>query len=340
MDIDAFYASVEELDNPNLKGHPVAVGGRSNRGVITTANYEARKYGIHSAMPLFIAKNLCPNLIVVVGRHHRYLEKSSEVFNVVKTYTPKIEQVSIDEAYMDISNLGNPVGVAKNIKRKVKELTGLTISCGISYNKFLAKIASDWEKPNGLKVISYDDVPEILFPLDIKKVHGLGKKSQNKLRNLGINTIEDMFQLDLEFMEKVFGKMGIEIYQRIRGIDKREVSTDRIRKSIGIERTFPDTRDKYILINKLIQYSNDLSIELNQKNIGFKTLTLKFKTFDFKVKTHSKTYDHVIHNKEEIETLATELFNTTYHGEKLRLMGISASNLSNLSIHQINLFEL
>lgn len=339
IDIDAFYASVEELDHPELIGKPVVVGGRSNRGIITTANYEARKYGLHSAMPLFIAKNLCPNLIVVPGRHFRYSEKSREVFDVLHTYTDKIEKVSIDESYLDISGLGDPVAVAKHIKKNVKDKTGLIVSCGISYNKFLAKLASDWDKPDGLKVISQTDIPEILLPLDIKKVHGLGKKSQEKLRSLGINTVEDMFQLDLEFMEKIFGKMGFELYQRIRGIDNRPVKTDRIRKSLGVERTFPDTRDRYILINKLVKYADDLSADLEKYNLGFETLTLKTKTFDFKVKTHSKTFDHVISDASEIENLAIELFNSNYHGEKLRLMGISASKLSDLKSHQLNFFE-
>lgn len=336
IDVDAFYASVEEIDNPNLIGKPVVVGGRSKRGIITTANYEARKYGIHSAMPLFIAKNLYPSLIIVPGRRHRYLEKSKEVFDILHNYTDTLEKVSIDEAYLDLSNSLNSVEVAKQIKNEVKDRTGLTVSCGISYNKFLAKLASDWNKPDGLKVISKNDVPDILLPLDIKKVHGLGRKSQEKLRNIGINTVEDMFQLDLEFLEKIFGKMGYEIYQRIRGIDSRAVNSQRSRKSLGVERTFPDTRDKYILLNKLIQYSAELSKDLNSKNLGFQTLTLKLKTFDFKINTHSKTYSYVINDKQEIESLALELFNTHYKGEKLRLMGISASNLQPLSALQFN----
>lgn len=336
IDVDAFYASVEEIDNPNLIGKPVVVGGRSKRGIITTANYEARKYGIHSAMPLFIAKNLYPSLIIVPGRRHRYLEKSKEVFDILHKYTDTLEKVSIDEAYLDLSNSLNSVDIAKQIKNDVKDKTGLTVSCGVSYNKFLAKLASDWNKPDGLKIISKNDIPDILLPLDIKKVHGLGRKSQEKLRNIGINTVEDMFQLDLEFLEKIFGKMGYEIYQRIRGIDNRAVNSQRSRKSLGVERTFPDTRDKYILLNRLIQYSVELSKDLSSKNLGFQTLTLKLKTFDFKINTHSKTYSHVINDKQEIENLALELFNTHYKGEKLRLMGISASNLQPLSALQFN----
>lgn len=340
IDIDAFYASVEEIDNPKLIGKPVVVGGRSNRGIITTANYEARKYGLHSAMPLFIAKNICPNLIVVPGRRHRYLEKSKEVFDILHTYTDKLEKVSIDEAYLDLSHVENSIHTAKDIQAIIKSKTKLTVSCGVSYNKFLAKLASDWNKPYGLKVISKSDVPDILLPLDIKKVHGLGKKSQQKLRNIGINTVEDMFQLDIEFLEKLFGKMGYEIYQRIRGIDHRIVEPNRVRKSLGVERTFPDTRDKYILINKLIQYSDELAKDLAKHNLGFETLTLKIKTFDFKINTHSKTYNHVIHDRDEIEVLALELFNNHYNGEKLRLMGISASNLSTLTSQQLNFLNI
>lgn len=339
IDIDAFFASVEELDNPDLIGKPVVVGGRSSRGIITTANYEARKYGLHSAMPIFIAKNLCPDLIVVPARHSRYVEKSKEVFNLLYNFTDNIEQVSIDECYIDVENLGDPVEISKEIKKEIKSKTGLTVSCGVSYNKFLAKLASDWNKPDGLKIISENEVPEILFPLDIKKIHGLGSKSQRKLRSLGINTVEDMYQLDLKLIQTYFGKMGYEIYQRIRGIDKRTVNTHRIRKSIGIERTFPETRDKEILLYKLLNFIDELSNDLLKRNIGFKTITIKYKTFDFKLSTHSKTFNDAIYKKDDVEKYFVDLFNCTYKGEKLRLLGISVSNLSDLNLQQLNFFD-
>ena len=277
VDIDAFYASVEELDDKSIIGKPVVVGGRSNHGVVTTANYIAREYGIHSAMPMYMAKNLCDHLIIKPMRRQRYLEKSREVFEVLKTYTNKIEKVSIDESYLDISGLGYEEDIVYKLQEDVYKKTGLNVSCGLSYNKFLAKLASDWNKPRGVKIIREEDLPEILFPLDIRKVHGIGNKTEKKLRNIGINTVEDLYSLSYEFLTTMFKKSGEEIYKRIRGIDNREVTPNTVRKSLGTESTFEVTSKREELINYLKEFAREISEDLIVKEISGYTLTLKMK---------------------------------------------------------------
>lgn len=337
VDIDAFYASVEELDNKELKNHPVVVGGLSDSSIVTTANYEARKYGIHSAMPIFMAKSLCSDLIVVPVRRDRYLEKSKEVFEILKTYSETIEKVSIDEAYLDISdNKMKPVDIVFSIMKRVKKETGLTVSIGLSYNKFLAKVASDWNKPQGMMIINKSEVPDILLKLDISKVHGIGAKSEKKFRNIGIHNVEDLLQLSNEFLEENFGKMGHELYDRIRGKDDRKVTPYRERKSIGVERTFKGTRDVKILYDYIEKFSLELSKELKFKNLGFNTLTVKLKNADFESTTKSKTFEKTITDYEDILSIAIDLFNEVYNGDSLRLLGVSASNLSDLSIIQLS----
>lgn len=326
VDIDAFYASVEELEDEKLKNHPIAVAHNSNRGIITTANYQARKYGIYSAMPVFIAKTLCPDLIIVPIHRQKYLEKSAEVFNILKKYTAKIEKVSIDEAYLEIDSEQSEK-IAREILEEIPQKTGLTVSVGLSYNKFLAKIASDWNKPKGLKIIKEKDIPQILLKLDIKKVHGIGKKTEEKLRKIGINTIEDMMQLTEDYMDENFGKIGKELYHRIRGIDKRKVTTTRERKSISIERTFKPIRDKKILQEKLDKFAEELAKDMENKNLQCRTITVKLKNSEFINTTKSKTFEYNLYKKQEIIQIASELFQELYTGDKIRLIGISASNL-------------
>ncbi|WBW49585.1 DNA polymerase IV [Peptoniphilus equinus] len=333
MDIDAFFAAVEELDDPTLKGKAVVVAGRSERGIITTANYEARKFGLHSAMPLFMARNLCPDLTVVPGHRSRYLEKSKEVFQVLRRFSPTVEKVSIDECYLLVRD---GEAVAPAIQRAVYDATGLSVSCGVSYNKFLAKLASDWNKPHGLKVITPADVPDILRPLDIKKVHGLGGKSQDRLRELGINTIDELLTLDLPFLEHLFGKMGRDIYHRIRGVDPRPVTPVRAMKSTGVERTFMPTRDRAFLRQQLIRYAEELDMDLNGKHLVPQTLTLKLKDHTFKTITRSKTYLSPIYTVSDLVEKSLALFDEHYHGEKLRLIGITASNFTEPDHVQLN----
>lgn len=222
VDMDAFFASVEQLDNPQLKGKPVIVGGLSERGVVSTCSYEARKFGVKSAMPIFMAQRLCPKGHFVRVRYYRYKEISNKIFAIFREVTQLVEPLSIDEAYLDVTNskFASGMAAAIYIKNRVLKEIGLTLSIGISYNKFLAKLASYWNKPNGIKVIDNDMIPEILLPLSISKIHGLGKKSVQRLNNMGIYIIDDLYPLNKEFFLEYLGKNGLDIYERIRGIDK------------------------------------------------------------------------------------------------------------------------
>ena len=336
IDCDAFYASCEELRNPNLKNFPMAVGGLSNKSIITTANYKAREYGIHSAMPVFIAKQLCPDLIMVKVDRKYYKKKSKEVFDIIESYSHTIEQVSIDEAYIFIDNNEDKNILAQKIQNQVLNETGIGVSIGISYNKFLAKLGSEWNKPDGFKYISEKMVPEILMPLDISKVHGIGKKSENKLRAIGINTVKDLYTLSEEFLVEMFGRFGHELFYRIRGIDKRKVEPIRDRKSMGVERTFISTSDEEQIRDYINKFSEELSQDFIKYNLGANTLTLKLKTEDFKVHTMSKTFLTLVFKKEEIEKIVLDLYENIKPDKKIRLLGISGSNLIDLNTRQLN----
>ncbi|MFB0971754.1 MAG: DNA polymerase IV [Tissierellia bacterium] len=328
LDMDAFYAAVEELDNPSLKGKPVIVGGTSKRGIVTTANYEARKYGIHSAMPLFQARQRCPHGIYLPTRRDRYSEVSKEVFNILYEITDLVEKLSIDEAFLDVSDVDQtPLEIVNYIRKKVKDEIGLTMSFGISYNKFLAKLASDWEKPEGLTIITEDMVPEILLPLPVRKVYGIGRKSEKKFNNIGVFTVSDMMNLSEEFLVKFLGKMGKEVYERIRGIDNRVVDPHRERKSIGTERTFKMIRDKKILRNLLKSYSNEVSEDMKVRGIVGKTINVKIKYEDFSSHTRSFTMENYTNSPSIIYDIAVELLEDLPLEQHVRLIGLSMSNL-------------
>ncbi len=339
LDMDAFFAAVEERDNPQLKGHPVIVGGKSKSGIVTTCNYIAREYGIHSAMPIFMAKERCPHGIYVPGRMDRYREVSKEVFKALRTITPMIEPLSIDEAYMDISGFKNPPEeISEKIKSLIYKQTGLTLSIGVSYNKFLAKLASDWNKPDGFMKITEDMMPELLFPFSVGKVYGIGRKSKERLNQIGIHTVEDLHSLTKEFLVELFGKGGNEIYFRIRGIDNRQIETTRRRKSMGVERTFRATRDKKLLLEKLLVYSKELSEDLSIKNLHGRTLSVKIKDEDFSTHTKSRTFDYYIWEEEDIYKLSALLFSQMEWDKGLRLLGISISNLMDRDLTQLSFF--
>ncbi|KYH28320.1 MULTISPECIES: DNA polymerase IV [Clostridium] len=341
VDMDAFFASIEIVDNPNLKGKPVIVGGTSERGVVATCSYEARKYGVRSAMPIYMAKSKCPHGIFLPTRMSRYKEVSKEIFKIFYTLTPYVEPVSIDEAYLDITHSKiQPLKAAKYIKEEVKRTTRLTLSVGISFNKFLAKIASDWNKPNGLKIITKDMIPKILFPLPIDKVYGLGKKSVKKLNNIGVFTVEELYNLPLDILVQFFGKYGIEIYERIRGIDKRKVEISRQRKSIGKETTLKrDTDDKDELKEYIKNFCSSISKDLSSKNVSGKTITLKIKTSSFKNHTKSRTLSSYISRDEDIYKEACEILDSIELSEQIRLIGVSISSLKENKIKQMTLFD-
>ena len=335
IDCDAFYASCEELRNHKLKNIPLAVGGLSNKSIITTANYIARSYGIHSAMPVFMAKDLCPNLTLVAVDHPYYREKSDQVFAIIRQYAINFEQVSIDEAYLKIDN-DNPYDLALKIQNKVFDNTGINVSIGISYNKFLAKLASDWNKPHGIKEISEEDLPDILLDLDIKKVHGLGRNSVAKLNNIGIYTIKDLMLLDEDYLLGLFGKHGSYIYHVTRGVDDRQINPKRIRKSLGSKRTFENTKDFNILDSYLWDIAKKIEKSLEKKDLQGKTVNLKLKNSDFITTTRALTLQEPIFSKEDIYKASSELLKETHKNDYIRLIGISISKLSKRNSNQLS----
>lgn len=335
VDMDAFFASVEINLTPSLRGKPLAVGGNDSSGIVTTASYEARKYGVHSAMPMFMAKSLCPDLIVVPTRKGVYGKKSREVFGLLRRYGYPIEQVSIDEAYIDLTGESDAVRIARSMQREVYEKTALSMSCGLSYNKFLAKIASDYEKPRGFTVITPEEAGDILKALAIGDIHGIGHRTEEKLIKLGIRTGSDLLQLERSFLEEEFGKLGIELYERIRGIDRRAVKTKRKRKSVGSEATFSETRDLSFFKEKLREFSEETAFHLREKSAVGHTVTVKMKTFDFHIHTRSHTFSEPIESAEALFSAGESLFSELYRGEKLRLLGLSVSGLVRSDARQL-----
>lgn len=328
VDMDCFFAAVEIADNKILKGKPVIVGGTGERGVVATANYEARTYGVHSALPIYMARAKCPNGVFLPVRYERYKEVSDKIFNILYEVTPLIESLSIDEAYLDLTEVkDDPIIIANFIKRRVMEETELTISIGLGFNKFLAKLASDWNKPNGLKIIMREDIPRILFPLSIDKVYGLGQKSVSRLNNIGIFTIEDLHKLSKEFMIEYLGKFGVEIYERIRGIDNREIEVSRERKSIGRETTFrKDTNNKDELKLYLKEFAEDIAITMGLNGLRGRTVTIKTKTEFFEGHTKSRTLHRYIFSREDIYNEACDILDELKLKEKIRLIGLSVSS--------------
>jgi len=340
VDMDAFFASVEQRDNPALRGKPVIVGGVSERGVVSTCSYEARKFGVHSAMPMFMAREKCPNGIYISGRYGKYAKASQEVFKILNEVTPLVEQVSIDEGYLDLSQgeFKDGMEAARYIKNRVFKEMGLTLSIGISYNKFLAKLASDWNKPNGIKEITNEMLPDILLPLTISKIHGLGKVSVAKLNNMGIYYISDLYRMPKEFYIEYLGKNGIEIYDRIRGNDNREIELVRERKSVGKEKTLKfDTKNKEELLQYIKEFSFEIEEVLSRKNVVGKTVTLKFKTKDFENHTRSKTLNNYIGTQTEIFKVAEELLESEELKEEVRLVGVSISSFKETEVQQMSL---
>lgn len=341
VDLDAFFASVEQRDNNKLKGKPVIVGGQTNRGVVCTCSYEARKFGVHSAMPVFMAKKKCPHGIFVPVRYKRYIDVSREVFKIFYDITDLVEPLSIDEAYLDVTNMDEaPMKIANFIKKQVMKETGLTISVGISYNKFLAKLASDWNKPDGIKVITPDMIPKALKPLSIRKVYGIGKKSAEKLNKIGIFTIEDLLKLPKEYLIEFLGKYGNEVYDRIRGTDNRQVTPSRERKSIGREMTLEkDTKNREHLRKYLFEFSKSISKTLIHKEVLAKTITVKTKTSGFENHTKSRTIHEYINSHKDIYSIASDILGEIDMKDDIRLIGLTVSNFSDHEMEQISFFN-
>ena len=329
IDMDAFYASVEQLDHPEWRGKALAVGGGGDRGVVAAASYEARKYGVKSAMNNARAKILCPQLIFAKPRFERYKEISETLRSLFLEYTPLVEPLSLDEAYLDVSNYPSATLIAVKIREQIKNKTQLTASAGISINKFLAKIASDWNKPDGQKTIPPDEIIPILENLDVKKFHGIGKKTKLKMYHLGIYTGKDLKAHTLNFLTAHFGKSGQYYYEVVRGIHNSPVKPERLPKSVGIERTFnTNLSSELYLEEKLTLLAQSLAKRLQKKKRAGKTLTLKIKYSDFIQETRSKTGAHYLATKGVLFERAKELLYQEKLKNSVRLIGLSVSNLN------------
>ncbi|MDK2867644.1 MAG: polymerase [Clostridiales bacterium] len=342
FDIDAFYASVEQLDHPEYRHKPIIVGGDSDRSVVATCSYEARKFGVRSAMSAVVAKRRCPDGIFVYPRMQRYQEVSRKIFQYIESINCDLQKVSIDEGYLDITPLKiEPKQFAKQLKEAVFALTGLTISVGISYNKFLAKLASDWNKPDGIFEIRPSDVPAILLPLPIIKIHGLGKKSCEKLNRIGIFTIADLYQYPLDAVGQIIGEtFAKEIIDRIHGIDNRPVEVTQERKSYGKETTLDeDTMDRSLLDDILKRYLERIIAALSERQLMAKTITIKVKYHDFEQFTRSHSLERATINAKMLFEAYEILFQQTQFEKPVRLIGITLSNLEEIGFKQFNILE-
>ena len=331
--MDAFYASVEQMDNPSLRGKPIAVGGSENRGVVAAASYEARKFGVRSAISGVLAKKNCPELIFVKPRFDRYKEISRKIQKIFLEYTDLVEPLSLEEAYLDvtINKKGNTSAslLAQEIRQRMLNEIGLTASAGISVNKFVAKIASDYNKPNGQKTVNPDEVVSFLEELPIRKFYGVGKVTTEKMYQLGIFTGLELKSKSLEFLEKHFGKSGSFYYNVVRGIHNSEVKSDRITKSVAAEHTFDvNLSSEIFMIEKLDVIAVALEKRLKKHHVAGKTITLKIKYSDFTQQTRSKTLPYFISDKALILEIVKELLYQERMKDSVRLLGISLSNLN------------
>ncbi len=329
--MDAFYASVEQLDNAELKGKPVAVGGSRDRGVVAAASYEARKFGVRSALSSKVAKRKCPELIFVKPRFARYKEISNQIREIFFEYTDLVEPLSLDEAYLDVTyaKKGKPSAtlIAQEIRKRIFEATNLTASAGVSYNKFLAKVASDVNKPNGIFVITPGKAQEFIDNLEVRKFFGIGKVTAEKLNKMGIWFGRDLKQIDRFEMVRLFGKSGNYYYEICRGIDQRPVEPSRERKSVGAEQTF--STDLFLeneLQVELFQIADILWERYERSNVKAKTLTLKYKYADFEQHTRSKTISGWFTTKNELEVEAEQLLHSENFTKGIRLLGLTFSN--------------
>ena len=335
VDMDAFFASVEQRDHPELRGIPLAVGYDGPRGVVATASYEARRYGIHSAMAMMRAKRLCPHLTVVAGSHARYKEVSTQVHAIFHDYTDIIEPISLDEAFLDVTenkkDIPLAVDIAREIRQRIRDELHLTASAGISYNKLLAKIASDWRKPDGMTTIHPDRALDFIAQLRIEKLWGVGPRTAEKMHYMGIFTGADLRAVPLKHMEEVFGKMGRVYYNFARGIDNRPVETEWIRKSVGCECTFlEDIYKSSAVIVELYHTTEELERRIAKSDFEGHTLTLKVKYADFTQITRSLTVQHSLIDKDDILPVAKRLLQEVDYSSEhpIRLMGLSVSNPS------------
>jgi DNA polymerase IV len=347
IDMDAFFASVEQLDHPELRGKPVAVGGSGPRSVVAAASYEARKYGVRSAMPSVTAKRLCPDLIFVRHNFDRYTEVSSRVFSILKDYTDLVEPLSIDEAFLDVThdkkNIGSATVIAKKIRSEINLKTGLTASAGISVNKFLAKIASEINKPDGLFLIKPEEAEKFIENLHIEKFYGIGKVTALKMHNLGIHNGSDLKRWDLVSLVRNFGKSGVFFFDIARGIDERPVEPYQERKSVGTELTYEkDLTTSFEIIAELYKLEKELMDRLEHAETSGRTITLKIKFSDFRQITRSRTVQNYIRDFVSLHREVTAIRKSIkLENPRIRLLGISVTNLEldDCSDRQLYLFD-
>ncbi|WP_230380254.1 DNA polymerase IV [Kaistella gelatinilytica] len=338
--MDAFYASVEQHDFPELKGKPLAVGG-GMYGVVAAASYEARKFGVRSAMPGRLALEICPDLIVVKPRFHRYKEISQQIRAIFYEFTDLVEPLSLDEAYLDVTenkkDMESANDIAREIRKRIFEETGLTASAGISINKFLAKVASDYNKPNGQKTIHPTQILDFMEDLPIEKFYGIGKVTANKMHELHIFKGSDLKKKSLEELTNLFGKSGNYYYNVVRGIHNSEVKPHRTQKSVGVEETFwENLLDEEAVFKQLEIISEDLETRLSTKEIKGKSLTLKIKYKDFTVYTRSKTQEEYFINAKNFYDTAKKLWELRPFDKPVRLLGLSLSNLNTQEKKQVS----
>lgn len=332
IDMDAFYASVEQREDPALRGKPVAVGG-AKRGVVMAASYEARAFGVRSAMPSGTARRLCPDLIFVKPRFDLYTTASRQIREIFRSYTDLVEPVSIDEAYLDVTEpLKGPASAtlaARAIKEEIFSATGLTASAGVSFNKFLAKTASGMNKPDGLTVIRPEEAAAILEALPIERFHGIGPATTKRMKGIGIDTGADLRARTEEELTAHFGKAGRYFYRMAHALDDRPVRVDRIRKSLGAERTFErDISDVAEMLERLKKIADEVSRRLQKAGIGGRTVTLKVKYGDFTISSRSRTMRYDLHGAEDLYEIGKELLCIPVPPPRpVRLLGLTLSNL-------------
>ena len=345
LDMDAFYAAVEVLDAPELQGKPVIVGGGRERGVVSSASYEARKFGVHSAQPIATAVRLCAQGIFLPVRMWRYQEISQQIFEIFRRFSPLVEPLSLDEAFLDVTGstrlFGPPEEIARKIKEQVAEETGLTVSAGVAPSKFVAKIASDMDKPDGLTIVLEGKVEEFLEPLPIEKMWGVGQATRKILAHLGVRTIGDLGRLSSKLLARKLGKHGLHLYLLAKGVDEREVEPARGVKSIGHEDTYPiDISDLGEARKKLLSLATRVAKRLRGYGLAGKTVTLKVKYYDFVQVTRSITFAEPTDDNRKIFHACCDLLNKTEVGRRpVRLLGISLSQLSDSNeTGQLSLF--
>jgi DNA polymerase-4 len=343
VDLDAFFASIEQRDNPELRGKPVIIGGKPDqRGVVSTCSYEARRFGVRSAMPLIEAYRRCPEGIFLPGDMHKYAQASRQVQEIFQRFTPLVEQVSIDEAFLDVSGclnlFGDPPTIARRIKRAIKEEVGITASVGVAPNKFVAKIASELEKPDGLVVIQPHQVIDVLHPLSIDRLWGVGPKTTARLQQLGIRQVGQLARFDEALLARSVGRAAARhLLQLANGIDDRPVETTDETKSMGHEHTFPvDIADMKEVEGVLLHLAEKVGRRLRRDGLAGKTVTLKLRYQDFTTLTRQATLPEPTNLDHHIYRAARELLHKTYNGQLIRLIGVSMHNLSSEATRQLS----